>query len=121
MDGLPVSASSSEAKFLATTIFKSAVCCQQLVRYDVKAYECAVLGALCVPSKLRSVRFFGRFAVTTWFVVVVAVLGIISAIGVVSYSGYTKSAKRKSAENIMQQVSLAQTEFYSDYFIYYTI
>ena len=52
--------------------------------------------------------------------VVVAVLGIISAIGVVSYSGYTKSAKRKSAENIMQQVSLAQTEFYSDYFIYYT-
>tara|TARA_B100001758_G_C18020199_1_gene407617 strand:+ start:170 stop:586 length:417 start_codon:yes stop_codon:yes gene_type:complete len=52
--------------------------------------------------------------------VVVAVLGIISAIGVVSYSGYSKSAKRKTAENIMQQISLAQTEYYSDYFQYYT-
>ena len=52
--------------------------------------------------------------------VVVAVLGIISAIGVVSYSGYSKSAKRKTAENIMQQISLAQTEYYSEEQEYFT-
>ena len=51
--------------------------------------------------------------------VVVAILGIISAIGIVSYNGYVSSAKRKSAENIMLQVSLAQTEFYSNYMYYY--
>ena len=46
--------------------------------------------------------------------VVVAILGIISAIGIVSYNGYVSSAKRKSAENIILQISLAQSEFYSD-------
>jgi prepilin-type N-terminal cleavage/methylation domain-containing protein len=46
--------------------------------------------------------------------VVVAVLGIISAIGVVAYSGYQDSAKKKSAENTMLQISLAQTEHFSD-------
>ena len=46
--------------------------------------------------------------------VVVAVLGIISAIGVVAYSGYQESAKKKSAENTMLQISLAQTEHFSD-------
>ena len=51
--------------------------------------------------------------------VVVAVLGIISAIGVVAYSGYQESAKRKSAENTMLQISLQQTEHYSDNSEYY--
>ena len=51
--------------------------------------------------------------------VVVAILGIISAIGVVSYSGYVDSSKRKSAENIMMQISLAQSEYYSDNDNYY--
>ena len=51
--------------------------------------------------------------------VVVAILGIISAIGVVSYSGYVESSKRKSAENIMMQISLAQSEYYSDNDSYY--
>ena len=46
--------------------------------------------------------------------VVVAVLGIVTAIGVVSYSGYQESAKKKSAENTMLQISLAETEYYSD-------
>ena len=46
--------------------------------------------------------------------VVVAVLGIISAIGVVAYSGYQDSAKKRSAENTMLQISLAQTEHFSD-------
>ena len=51
--------------------------------------------------------------------VVVAILGIISAIGIVSYSGYVDATKRKSAENIMMQISLAQSEYYSDYDRYY--
>ena len=52
--------------------------------------------------------------------VVVAILGVISAIGVVSYSGYVESTKRKSAENIMRQVSLGQTEYYSENSVYST-
>ena len=51
--------------------------------------------------------------------VVVAIIGILAAVGVVAYSGYTSSAKRKSTENIMMQIGLAQTEYYSDFGIYY--
>ena len=47
--------------------------------------------------------------------VVVAILGIISAIGVTAYSGYVDGAKKKSVENIMQQISLAQSEYKADY------
>ena len=46
--------------------------------------------------------------------VVVAILGIIAAVGVTSYNGYVAGAKRKSAENVMQQISLGQTEYYSE-------
>ena len=52
--------------------------------------------------------------------VVVAIIGILSSIGVVSYSGYISGTKQKSAENAMQQISLAQTEYYSDNSEYYT-
>jgi type IV pilus assembly protein PilE len=45
--------------------------------------------------------------------VVVAILGIISAIGISSYSGYVSSTKKKSVENAMLQMNLAQTEYYS--------
>ena len=51
--------------------------------------------------------------------VVVAILGIIAAIGIVSYNGYVASAKRKSAENVIQQIALGQTEYYSDNGSYY--
>ena len=46
--------------------------------------------------------------------VVVAIIGILSSIGIVSYNGYVSGTKQKSAENVMQQISLAQTEYYSD-------
>ena len=46
--------------------------------------------------------------------VVVAILGILAAVGIVAYSGYVESAKRKSAVNIMMQVALAQTEYYTE-------
>ena len=40
--------------------------------------------------------------------VVVAILGIIAAVGIASYNGYVAGAKRKSAENVMQQIFLVQ-------------
>ena len=46
--------------------------------------------------------------------VVVAILGVISTVGLMSYNGYTKAAKRKAVINIMQQVTLAQAEYYSE-------
>ena len=52
--------------------------------------------------------------------VVVAIIGILSSIGVVSYNGYVSGTKQKSAENAMQQISLAQIEYYSDNSEYYT-
>ena len=52
--------------------------------------------------------------------VVVAIIGILSAVGVVSYNGYVSGTKQKSAENVMQQISLAQTEYYSDNTEYFT-
>ncbi|MDA7562238.1 prepilin-type N-terminal cleavage/methylation domain-containing protein [Candidatus Pelagibacter sp.] len=52
--------------------------------------------------------------------VVVAIIGILSAVGVVSYNGYVSGTKQKSAENVMQQISLAQTEYYSDNSEYFT-
>ena len=47
--------------------------------------------------------------------VVVAILGIISAIGIVSYNGYIGSTKKKTAENIIQQISLVQAEHKNEY------
>ena len=51
--------------------------------------------------------------------VVVAIIGILAAIGIVSYNGYVSSAKKTSAKNVMQQISLGQTEYYSDNGSYY--
>ena len=44
--------------------------------------------------------------------VVVAIIGLLAAIGIVSYNGYVSSAKKTSAKNVMQQISLGQTEYY---------
>ena len=46
--------------------------------------------------------------------VVVAIIGILAAVGVVSYNGYAASARKSSAENAMMQIALAQTEYYSN-------
>ena len=53
--------------------------------------------------------------------VVVAIISIIAAIGFVAYSGYVESAKKKTAENAMMQLSLAQTEYYSENSSYYGV
>ena len=52
--------------------------------------------------------------------VVVAIIGILSGIGIVTYNGYISGTKQKSAENAMQQISLAQTEEYSNSGEYFT-
>ena len=52
--------------------------------------------------------------------VVVAILGILAAVGTISYTGYVAGAKKKTAENAMQQIGLAQTEEYSNSAEYYT-
>ena len=51
---------------------------------------------------------------------VVAIIGILSAVGVVQYNGYISGTKQKSAENTMQQIALAQTEEYANSGDYYT-
>ena len=51
--------------------------------------------------------------------VVVAILGILAAVGTVAYTGYIAGAKKKTAENTMQQIGLAQTEEYSNSAEYY--
>ena len=51
--------------------------------------------------------------------VVVAVLGIISAIGTISYQGYISGTKKKSTVNLMRQLILANTEYYSSNQFYY--
>ena len=51
--------------------------------------------------------------------VVVAIIGILASVGVVSYSGYVSSTKKKSAKNVMLQVSLGQVEYYSENNKYY--
>ena len=53
--------------------------------------------------------------------VVVAIISIIAAIGFVTYSGYVEAAKKKTAENAMMQLSLAQTEYYSENSSYYGV
>jgi type IV pilus assembly protein PilE len=46
--------------------------------------------------------------------VVVAIIGILAAVGTVTYNGYIAGTKKTSAKNVMQQISLAQTEEYSN-------
>ena len=45
--------------------------------------------------------------------VVVAIIGILSAVGTVAYNGYIGGAQKKSAESMLQQIALAETEYYS--------
>ena len=51
--------------------------------------------------------------------VVVAIIGILSSISVVAYNGYVSGTKKSSAKNMMQQISLGQSDYYSSYGEYY--
>tara|TARA_B100000614_G_scaffold131338_1_gene117140 strand:- start:866 stop:1315 length:450 start_codon:yes stop_codon:yes gene_type:complete len=50
--------------------------------------------------------------------VVVAILGVLASVGVVAYNGYIDATKKTAAENIMQQISLAQAEHKNEYDYY---
>ena len=52
--------------------------------------------------------------------VVIAIIGVLSSVGVVTYSSYVQGTKKTSAESAMQQISLAQTEEYSNSGEYFT-
>ena len=52
--------------------------------------------------------------------VTVCIIGILASIAVPKAIGFLDIAKRKSAEIIMQQVRLEQTEYYSNEGTYYT-
>ena len=52
--------------------------------------------------------------------VVVAVIGILASVGVVSYNGYVAGTKKKSAETMMMAISLGQASYYSNYNEHYT-
>ena len=46
--------------------------------------------------------------------VTVAIIGILSSIGILSYNSYVTSSKKSSAENTIQQIALANLEYYSN-------
>ena len=52
--------------------------------------------------------------------VVVAILGVLSSVGLVSYAGYVAGSKQNATESTMQQISLAETEEYSNTSEYFT-
>ncbi len=68
-----------------------------------------------IQKKIRSSPGFSLVEL----LVVVAILGILSAVGTLSYNGYVSGAQKKSAINIMKQIMLAQTEEYSNSSSYY--
>tara|TARA_B100000963_G_scaffold288484_1_gene257777 strand:- start:1574 stop:1993 length:420 start_codon:yes stop_codon:yes gene_type:complete len=51
--------------------------------------------------------------------VTVAIIGILSSIGILSYNSYVTSSKKNSAENTIQQIALANLEYYSNRNEYY--
>jgi type IV pilus assembly protein PilA len=51
--------------------------------------------------------------------VVIAICGLLAAVGIPVYQGYTIQAKEKQAVNNLQSIKLAQTEYYKDRDNYY--
>ena len=70
--------SESSEKAFATTMLRSVVvfCCRDHVKKIVGRYTW-VCYAVLVPSKFKSLRFFGLFAVTTVLFLGAAVLGVL--------------------------------------------
>ncbi len=45
--------------------------------------------------------------------VVVAIIGTLASVGVLAYNGYISGTQKAAAKNTMQQIALAQQEYYS--------
>ena len=52
-------------------------------------------------------------------IVVVAIIGIMSAVGILAYTGYTDAAERTKAQLSLNSISLAQSEYRSNNGEYY--
>ena len=42
--------------------------------------------------------------------VVIAIIGVLSSVGLIAYNGYVDGTKQTSAKNMMQQISLGQSD-----------
>ncbi len=51
--------------------------------------------------------------------VVIAIIGVLSTVGLVAYNGYVDGTKKTSAKNMMQQISLGQSDYLSSFGQYY--
>jgi prepilin-type N-terminal cleavage/methylation domain-containing protein len=51
--------------------------------------------------------------------VVIAIIGALSAIGIPAYQGYVSDAREKEAKNTLQTIALQQKSFYSENFSYF--
>jgi len=50
--------------------------------------------------------------------VVIAIIGILAAVGIPAYSGYVADARDKAAQNTLQSIALMQKNYYQDNFCY---
>tara|TARA_Y100000996_G_scaffold376170_1_gene327398 strand:+ start:751 stop:1197 length:447 start_codon:yes stop_codon:yes gene_type:complete len=67
-----------------------------------------------VLSENRKLFFLSPGFTLIELLVVVAILGVLASVGIIAYGSYTTTTKMSAASNTMQQISLAQTEYFSD-------
>ncbi len=65
-------------------------------------------------SENRKLFFLSPGFTLIELLVVVAILGVLASVGIIAYGSYTTTTKMSAASNTMQQISLAQTEYFSD-------
>ena len=51
--------------------------------------------------------------------VVIAIIGVLSSGGLIAYNGYVDGTKQTSAKNMMQQISLGQSDYLSSFGEYF--
>ena len=52
-------------------------------------------------------------------IVVIAIIGIISAVGIPAYQGYISEVKAKDAQNTLQSIALEQKSYFNKQFCFY--
>ena len=67
----------------------------------------------------KKIKTFKGFTLVE-LLVVVAIIGILGSVGTIAYNGYTKGARITAAKNTLMQISLAQSEHFSNAGYYWT-